>query len=125
MKFKYTLAQEESLNGLIRFLKKDTIEAMVLTQADALQVYHHFCWFLVKAQYHVKWENPIKHFLWVKVLCSNGLFLSVQDVTSILARLKYFCCLATLYEGLFNNDRNLPQDVIMSVLFQMCALSEG
>lgn len=121
-KFKYTLVQEESLDGLIRFLRKDAKEATESTLIDALQAYHRFCWALVNnrdAKCHTKWENPIERFLWIRALCSDGSFLSAKDVTTILAQLKYFCRLVTLYEGLFNCDRNLLQNNIMSVLFHL------
>ena len=126
MKFKYTLAQEESLDGLIRFLKKDAKEAAESTLIDALQAYHRFCWALVNnhdAKCHTKWENPIERFLWVRALCSDGSFLSAKDVTTILAQLKYFCRLVTLYEGLSNRDRNPLQNNIMSVVFHLVFIS--
>lgn len=121
LKFKYTLAQEESLDALLRFLKKDAEETTESTSIDAVQAYHRFCWALVNsrdAQSHAKWESPIERFLWLRALCSDGSFLSAKDVTPILAQLKYFCRLITLYEGL--SDRNMmdqPENVIMSVLF--------
>ncbi|KAH0825830.1 hypothetical protein J3R83DRAFT_7803, partial [Lanmaoa asiatica] len=119
LKFKYTLAQEERLGILIHFLKKDVQEATESALIDAVQAYHRFCWTLVNnrdAQSHAKWENPTERFLWLKALCSDGSFLSAKDVTPILAQLKYFCRLVTLYEGLSDcNMMNQPGDVITHI----------
>lgn len=126
MGFKHTLAQEESLDGLVRFLKRDAKEATESTSIDALQAYHRFCWALVNnrdAKHRKKWDNPIERFLWVRALCSDGSFLSAKDVTTILAQLKYFCRLITLYEGLSSHDRSLPQDDIVSVPFHLVPMS--
>lgn len=107
MTFSYTTSQREALCDLIDRLKLDAANRTEESEMDVVAAYHRFCWLLVHApekQSQRKWGNPIERFLWLKALRADGSFLPAKDVTPILAQLKYFCRLVTLYQGLSDHD---------------------
>ena len=112
MKYRYTREQKGALDDLIALLKEDVREKSEASEVAVIEGYHRLCWELVHASQVVvqeKWGSPIERFLWLRALGADGTFSKASDVTPILAKLKYFCRLVTLYEGLSTYSRMDPQ----------------
>ncbi|KAG6381445.1 hypothetical protein JVT61DRAFT_10 [Boletus reticuloceps] len=68
---------------------------------EAVVAYQTFCWSLVYIPEARKLgDNPIWRFIWLMALHNNGSFMDATSLTLLLAKLKYFCQLVTLYESL-------------------------
>lgn len=116
MAFSYTDRQREALDALLELLKRDAKERTSISSTDLLAGYHRFCWSLVHSpdpKSQENWGNPIQRFIWLKALRQRGSFLQAKDVTPILAQLKYFCRLVTLYEGLSHGSGMNPQEGLL------------
>jgi hypothetical protein len=103
MLFFYTKTQREKLRALIEHLVKDASEQSQDSKMEVILAYQTFCWSLVYIP-EVKtlgaWDNPIWHFIWLMALRDDRSFIDATSLTPLLAKLKYFCRLVTLYEAL-------------------------
>lgn len=107
MVFVYTPTQREKLGALIECLVKDAKEQSHDSKTEAILAYQAFCWSLVhipEAKRLGAWDNPIRRFIWLMALRDDGSFMDATNLTPLLAKLKYFCRVATLYEALARQD---------------------
>ncbi|KAG6380518.1 hypothetical protein JVT61DRAFT_8682 [Boletus reticuloceps] len=110
MLFVYTPTQQEKLAALIERLVKDTKEQSQDSKTEAILAYQAFCWSLVhvpEAKRLGAWDNPIRRSIWLMALRNDGSFMDATNLTPLLAKLKYFCRVVTLYEALASQ---VPQD---------------
>lgn len=112
LKFHYTEQQRSHLEGLICMVTRQNGNDWM---AGAVVAYQNFCWSLVhnlEEKSQDRWENPIERFVWLFALRPDGSFIEPTSLTPLLAKLKYFCRLTTLYKAMFP-DRDLHNmDVI-------------
>ena len=103
MRFVYTENQREKLCSLIEHLAKDAAEQSQDSRLEAILTYQTFCWSLVHIPESKRlgaWDNPIRRFIWLMALRDDGSFMDATSLTPLLAKLKYFCRVVTLYEAL-------------------------
>ncbi|KAF8131379.1 hypothetical protein EV363DRAFT_1329892 [Boletus edulis] len=103
MTFVYTETQREKLAAFIERLVKDATEQSQHSKTEAILAYQMFCWSLVyipEAKRLGAWDNPIRRCIWLMALRDDGSFMDATNLTPLLAKLKYFCRLVTLYEAL-------------------------
>ena len=115
LRYHYTAAQKDRLVTLIKYLGKDASQTGEETRSDALTAYQSFCWSLIYSPGETiqKWGHPIQRFIWLMALQDEGAFMQASDLTPLLAKLKYFCRLVTLYESLvYHDSTNLGEDAI-------------
>ena len=108
-------AQRSSLEILIDSLEANAKENTKDTLLGAATTYQAFCWSLVhtlEPRSQANWENPIQCFTWLMALHDDGSFIQVSDLTPLLAKLKYFCHLTVLYEGVCCSDWSSNKDAI-------------
>ena len=113
--FSFTDAQRSSLAILIDRLEIDAKENTDSTLLEAVTAYQAFCWSLVctsdpKSQ--MDWGNSIQRFIWLMALRDDGSFIQASDLTPLLAKLKYFCRLTVLYEGICRSDLSSNEDTL-------------
>lgn len=102
--FEFTDTQRSSVETLMDALEtsakeKDTEIALL----EAVATYQAFSWSLVhipEFRSQTNWSSPIRHFIWLMALRDDGSFIQASDLTPLLAKLKYFCRLTVLYEGI-------------------------
>lgn len=103
--FQFSERQAAALGCLVTALKVvSSPDGVSLDLADALVKYQKFCWSLVERsseELENRWNNPIERFIWLAALREDGSFIQASDLTPVLAKLKYFCRLTTLYQALF------------------------
>lgn len=110
MLFVYTETQREKLRFLIEQLVEDAAEESQDSKMEAILAYQTFCWSLVyipESKRLGAWDNPIRRFIWLMALRDDGSFMDATSLTPLLAKLKYFCRVATLYQALSCED---PRD---------------
>jgi hypothetical protein len=110
MPFVYTKTQQEKLRSLIEHLVKDATEQSQDSKDAAILAYQTFCWSLVYTPESKRlgaWDDPIRRFIWLMALRDDGSFMDATSLTPLLAKLKYFCRMVTLYEAL---SRKEPRD---------------
>ena len=116
MPFVYTENQREKLRFLIEHLAKDATEQSQDSRWEAILTYQTFCWSLVHIPESKRlgaWDNPIRRFIWLMALRDDGSFMDATSLTPLLAKLKYFCRVVTLYEALsYKEPRNEMEDAI-------------
>lgn len=116
MLFVYTETQREKLHSLIEQLVEDAAEQSQHSKMKAIQAYQTFCWSLVYVPESKRlgaWDNPIRRFIWLMALRDDGSFMDATSLTPLLAKLKYFCRVITLYEALSCEDsRDEMEDAI-------------
>jgi hypothetical protein len=116
LRYQYTEAQKGRLSNLVKYLRKDARENEEETASDVLAAYQSFCWSLVYSAGEAtqkSWGNPIQRFIWLMALQDEGTFMQASDLTPLLAKLKYFCRLVTLYESLvYHDSTNMGEDAI-------------
>lgn len=108
MLFVYTETQREKLRSLIEHLVRDAAEQSQDSRLEAIFAYQTFCWSLVQVPESKKlgaWDNPIRRFIWLMALRDDGSFMDATSLTPLLAKLKYFCRVVTLYEALSCKER--------------------
>ena len=101
--FSFTDMQRSSLETLIDNLETNAEEDTESTLIGAVTAYQAFCWSLVhtpEPRDQTDWGNPIQRFIWLMALRDDGSFIQASDLTPLLAKLKYFCRLTVLYEGI-------------------------
>ena len=101
--FSFTDAQRSSLEVLTDSLEANAKEDTESTLLGAVTAYQAFCWSLVltpEQGSQANWGNPIQRFIWLMALRDDGSFIQASDLTPLLAKLKYFCRLTVLYEGI-------------------------
>lgn len=101
--FSFTDAQRSTLEILIDSLETNAMEDTESTLLEAVTAYQAFCWSLVHTPEpgsQGNWGNPIQRFIWLMALRDDGSFIQASDLTPLLAKLKYFCRLTVLYEGI-------------------------
>lgn len=107
MQFMYTKTQREKLRSLIEKLVEDAAEQSQASKMGAIEAYQTFCWSLVyipESKRLGAWDNPIRRFIWLMALRDDGSFMDAISLTPLLAKLKYFCRVVTLYEALSCED---------------------
>ncbi|KAG6370233.1 hypothetical protein JVT61DRAFT_12388 [Boletus reticuloceps] len=116
MQFVFTKTQREKLHSLIEHLVKDATEQSQDSKTEAVLAYQTFCWSLVyipEAKKLGAWDNPIRRFIWLMALRDDGSFMDATSLTPLLAKLKYFCRLVTLYETLACEEpRDETEDIV-------------
>ena len=108
MSFVYTETQQENLRSLIEDLVKDATEQSQDSKMEAILAYQTFSWSLVYTPESKRlgaWDDPIRRFIWLMALRDDGSFMDATSLTPLLAKLKYFCRVVTLYEALSRNER--------------------
>ena len=103
MQFVYTEAQGQKLGSLVEHLIKDAVRQSQDSRLEAILAYQTFCWSLVydpESKRLGAWDNPIRRFIWLMALRDDGSFMDAINLTPLLAKLKYFCRVVTLYEAL-------------------------
>lgn len=114
LKFGFTSTQKHCLDLLIKYLRQDAVQQGEDSGHDAVAAYHAFCWSLVcdtsSGSSQKSWGNPIERFIWLVALREDGSFMQASDLTPLLAKLKYFCRLVTLYESLVFYDKTNPRE---------------
>lgn len=113
--FSLTDAQKSSLEILIDSLEADAKENTEDTLLGAATAYQAFCWSLVhtpEPRSQANWGNPIQRFIWLMALRDDGSFIQASDLTPLLAKLKYFCRLTVLYEGVCCSDWLSNEDAV-------------
>lgn len=103
MSFVYTKTQQAKLDSLIEHLGKDATEQSQGSRIHAIHAYQAFSWSLVytpESKRLAAWDNPIRRFIWLMALHNDGSFMDAVSLTPLLAKLKYFCRIVTLYEAL-------------------------
>lgn len=102
--FLFSRKQASGVSDLITALEAfGSSDGAGLQLANALVAYQGFCWSLVKRsdeELENRWDNPIEGFIWLVALRDDENFIEASDLTPILAKLKYFCRLTTLYQAL-------------------------
>jgi len=95
---------------------KDALDQSHHSKTKAILVYQMFCWSLVyihEAKRLGAWDNPIRCCIWLMALHDNGSFMDATNLTPLLAKLKYFCHLVTLYEAFACQEpHNETKDVV-------------
>lgn len=107
MPFAHTETQREKLRYLIEQLANDAAEKSEHSRVEAVLAYQAFCWSLVYVPESKRlgaWDSPVRRFIWLTALRDDGSFMDAASLTPLLAKLKYFCRVATLYEALSCRD---------------------
>lgn len=114
MLFVYTETQREKLRSLIEQLIEDAAQQSQDSKVEAILAYQTFCWSLVynpESKRLGAWDNPIRRFIWLMALRDDGSFMDATSLTPLLAKLKYFCRVVTLYEALSPEDPSLRDEM--------------
>ncbi|KAG6373145.1 hypothetical protein JVT61DRAFT_6756 [Boletus reticuloceps] len=102
--FDSTNTQRSSLETLIDALETSAKEKdMEITLLEAVAAYQAFScsWVHIpEPRCQMNWSSPIRHFIWLMALHDDGSFIQASNFTPLLAKLKYFCHLTVLYEGI-------------------------
>lgn len=107
MSFAYTESQHEKLRSLIERLIADAAAQSQNSKTEAILAYQTFCWSLVyipESKRLGAWNNPIRRLVWLMALRDDGSFIDASNLTPLLAKLKYFCRIVTLYEALSSEN---------------------
>lgn len=115
MQFVYTETQRQKLRSLVEHLVKDAAGQSQDSRLKAILAYQTFCWSLVHSPESNRlgaWDNPIRRIIWLMALRDDGSFMDATSLTPLLAKLKYFCRVVTLYEALSCTEPRGMEDTV-------------